>query len=168
MSHLMRLWYFPSSVNSLLNAHARPSSGARCLIFGLLPHFMCANSEGSGETARDAQACLSHRWDSRLCDKYQNLCWSWSWIIRTTPSKGKGLGSPLAACSVYGDLTRSVHTVNIFSSVSNYQTRVCLCIWGPYVRLAFVQNMLSSRNKVILISVLSILPQTRIWHKNKK
>ena len=62
----MRLWYFPSSVNSFLNAHARPSSGARCLIFGLLPHFMCANSEGSGETARNAQARLSHRWDSRL------------------------------------------------------------------------------------------------------
>ena len=34
---------------------------------------MCANSEGSGETARDAMARLSHRWDSRLCDKYQNL-----------------------------------------------------------------------------------------------
>ena len=27
---------------------------------------MCVNSEGSGETARDAQARLSHRWDSRL------------------------------------------------------------------------------------------------------
>ena len=38
---------------------------------------MCANSEGSGETARDAQARLSHRWDSRLCDKYQNLL---SWL----------------------------------------------------------------------------------------
>ena len=38
---------------------------------------MCANSEGSGETARDAQSRLSHRWDSRLCDKYQNLL---SWL----------------------------------------------------------------------------------------
>ena len=73
----MRLWYFPSSVNSFLNVHARPSSGARCLIFGLLPHFMCAKCEGSGETAQDAQARLSHRWDSRLCDKYQNLL---SWL----------------------------------------------------------------------------------------
>ena len=38
------------------NAHAQPSSVARCLIFGwtirLLPYFMCANSEGSGETVR--------------------------------------------------------------------------------------------------------------------
>ena len=36
--------------------HAQSSSGARCLIFGqtlrLLPYFMCANSEGSGETAQ--------------------------------------------------------------------------------------------------------------------
>ena len=38
---------------------------------------MCVNSEGSGETVRDAQARLSHRWDSRLCDKYQNLL---SWL----------------------------------------------------------------------------------------
>ena len=33
-------------------AHAQPSCGARCLMFGrtlrLLPYFMCANSEGSG------------------------------------------------------------------------------------------------------------------------
>ena len=40
----------------LQTAHAQSSSGARCLIFGrahrLLPYFMCANSKGSGETAR--------------------------------------------------------------------------------------------------------------------
>ena len=52
---------------------------------------------------------------------------------------------------MYGDLTRSLHTVNNFSSVNNYQTHLCLCIWGPYVRLAFVRNMLSSWNKVIII-----------------
>ena len=52
----MRLWHFLSSVNLSSNAHAQPSSRARCLIFGrtlrLLPYFMCANSEVSGETAR--------------------------------------------------------------------------------------------------------------------
>ena len=36
--------------------HAQPSDRARCLIFGQtlrpLPYFMCANSEGSGETVR--------------------------------------------------------------------------------------------------------------------
>ena len=35
------------------NTHVQPYSGARCLVFGhtlrLLPYFMCANSEGSGE-----------------------------------------------------------------------------------------------------------------------
>ena len=30
------------------------------------------------------------------------------------PSKRVGFGSPLAACSMYGDLTCSVHTVNNF------------------------------------------------------
>ena len=48
--------------------HAQQSTGATRLIFGqtlrLLPYFMCANSEGSGETARIAL---------RLCDKYHNL-----------------------------------------------------------------------------------------------
>ena len=56
LSHLTKL-YFPSSVNSFFNPHAQPSNGARCLIFGrtllrLLPYFMYANSEGSGETAQ--------------------------------------------------------------------------------------------------------------------
>ena len=40
---------------SISNMHAQPSNGARCLIFGqtcrLFPYFMCANSEGSAETA---------------------------------------------------------------------------------------------------------------------
>ena len=44
----MRLWHFPSSVNSFFSAHVQPSSGARYLFFGqtfrLLPYFMCANS----------------------------------------------------------------------------------------------------------------------------
>ena len=56
LSHLMRLWYFSSSVTHSSNVHAQPSSVARYLIFGrtlrLLPYFMCANSEGSGETVQ--------------------------------------------------------------------------------------------------------------------
>ena len=84
-----------------------------------------------------------------------NMCLSWAWINRTSLSKRVGLCSPLAACSVHGDLNRSVHPVNNFSSISNYQTHVCLCIWGPYVRLAFVPNMLSSWYKVIIIIIIT-------------
>ena len=62
MSQLMRLCHCSSAIKSFFNAHAQPSSGARCLIFGqilcLLPNFMCANSED-------------------LCDKYHNLM---SWL----------------------------------------------------------------------------------------
>ena len=43
-----------------------------------------------------------------------NTCWSWAGINRISPSKRVGLGSPLAAYSMYGDLTCSVHTVNNF------------------------------------------------------
>ena len=55
--------------------HVQPSSGARCLIFGqtlhLLPYFMWANSEGSGETARMRR--LTRAFARRLCYKYHNL-----------------------------------------------------------------------------------------------
>ena len=76
----MILWYFSSSVNShSSNAHAQPSSAARCLIFSrtlrLLPYSMCANSEGSGETARMRR--LAWAFAGRLCDKYHNLM---SWL----------------------------------------------------------------------------------------
>ena len=59
--------------------HAQPSSGARYLIIGqnlrLLPYFMCANSEGSGETARMHR--LAWAFAGRLSDKYHNLV---SWL----------------------------------------------------------------------------------------
>ena len=62
-------------------AHALPS---RCLIFGrtlcLLPYFMCANSEGSGETARMRR--LAWAFAGRLCDKYHNLM---SWLVLFLP-----------------------------------------------------------------------------------
>ena len=56
--------------------------GARYLIVGrtlrLLPYFICANSEGSGETAR--MCMLAWVFAGRLCDKYHNLK---SWLIVT-------------------------------------------------------------------------------------
>ena len=80
-------------------------------------------------------------------------CWSWAWSYRTSPSKWVGLGSPLEACSVYGDLTCSVHTVNNLC-MFNCQCNFHLCNRGPYVRLAFVPKMLSSWNKDILIIII--------------
>ena len=70
MSPTMQIWAssrdygpFRPPHNHSSNAHAQPSSGARCLIFGqtlrLLPYFMCAKSEGSDETE---QTRLSIRW----------------------------------------------------------------------------------------------------------
>ena len=62
------------------NAHAQPSSGATCLMFGrtlrLLSYFMCANSEGSGETARIRR--LARAFDGCLCDKYHYLM---RWLV---------------------------------------------------------------------------------------
>ena len=81
-------------------------------------------------------------------------CWYWAWSNRTSPSKWVGLGSPLAACSVYGDLTCSVHTVNNLC-MFNCQCHFYLCNRGPYVSLALVPNMISSWNKdIIIISVM--------------
>ena len=42
----------------------------------LLPYFMYANSEGSGETVRMLKLALAFA--GRLCDKYHNLM---SWLI---------------------------------------------------------------------------------------
>ena len=55
MTHLMRLWFFGR-------------------IFRPLPYFMCANSEGSGETTRMRR--LAWAFHGRICDKYHSLmCW---------------------------------------------------------------------------------------------
>ena len=81
-------------------------------------------------------------------------CWSWAWSNRMSPSKWVGWGSPLAACSVYGDLTCSIRTVNNLC-MFNCQCHFYLCNRGPYVRLAFVPNMLSSWNKDIIIFILN-------------
>ena len=64
------------------NAHEQPSSEARYmyLIFvrtlRLLSYFICANSEGSGETARLSR--LAWAFAGRLCNKYHHLM---SWLI---------------------------------------------------------------------------------------
>ena len=75
----MRLWYFSASVTPSSNMHAQPSSVARCLIFGqtlcLLPYFMYANNEGSGETVWMRR--LTRAFAGRLCDNYHNLM---SWL----------------------------------------------------------------------------------------
>ena len=114
-------------------------------------------------------------------------CWPWAWSNRTSPSKWVGLGSPLAACSVYGDLTCSVHLVNNLC-LFNCQCNFYLCNRGPYVRdewLAFVPNMLSSWNKDIINKDIIIVylrdlaiyllghgaganVNCRIWQKKKK
>ena len=77
---------------------------------------------------------------------------------RTSPSEWVGLGTLLAACSVYGDPTCSVRTVNN-SCMFNCQCHFYLCNRGPYVRLAFMPNMLSSWNKDIIIIIIKWL----IW-----
>ena len=79
MSHSWDCGTFRPPYTHSSNAHAQPSSGARSLIFGrtlrLLPYFMCANSKGSGETARMRR--LAWAFAGRLCDKYHNLM---SWL----------------------------------------------------------------------------------------
>ena len=69
------VWWY----NNLLCFYPQPSNRARCLIFGrtlrLFQYLMCANSEGSGETARMRR--LVWAFAGRLCDKYRNLT---SWL----------------------------------------------------------------------------------------
>ena len=58
-------WHFSSSVNFFFKRTCA----------AILPYFMCANREGSGETARMRR--LAWAFAGRLCDKYHNLM---SWL----------------------------------------------------------------------------------------
>ena len=73
------IWYFLFSVISFFS---HPSNEARCMIFGwtlrLLPYFMCANSDGSGETS--GMRRLAWAFAGRQCDKYHNLM-SWQLFL---------------------------------------------------------------------------------------
>ena len=85
-------------------------------------------------------------------------CWSWAWSNRPPPSlQVSRVGWP--ARSMLG-VRRShcyVHTVHNLC-LFNCQCHFYLYNWGPYVRLAFVSNMLSSWNKDIIIGLgISIL-----------
>ena len=80
-------------------------------------------------------------------------CSSWAWTNRTSPCKWVGLGSSLAACSVYGDLTGSVHTLNKLC-MFNCQWHFYFCNRWQYVRLAFMLNMISSWNKNIIFMII--------------
>ena len=84
-SHMFNGTFRPPLTHSS-NAHAQPSNGARCLIFGrtirLLPYFMCANSEGSGETARILTTAMSvamvnlifhHSYSSHACEEFAQM-----------------------------------------------------------------------------------------------
>ena len=130
MSHLMRLWYFLSSIKSFFTATNR----ARCLIFGqtprLLPYFMCANSKDSGETARMHR--LAWTFAGRLCDKYYNLMswlkwqtvkalimpvWSASTLLAHT-CLSQYLGSLRYVCHL---ITMSILMTNCYSSTKCYK-----------------------------------------------
>ena len=79
----MRLWHFSSSVNSFLKcAFAAIQWGHMsdfCRTLRLLPYFMCANNEGSGETARMRR--LAWALAGRLCDK-DIISWAGSFEIQ--------------------------------------------------------------------------------------
>ena len=68
-------------------------------------------------------------------------------LKETHISCGSKHASHTTACSMYGDLACPVHTENIVCLLY-YQWRVYLCNWGPYVRLAVMQNV-TSWNKIM-------------------
>ena len=81
LSHLMRLWHFSSSVNSFFK---RACAAIQWLWMSdvwsdlrLLPYFMCANSEGSGETARMRRLT----WAFVSAQTRQSLRWSPMWWV---------------------------------------------------------------------------------------
>ena len=84
-------------------------------------------------------------------------CWSWARSNRTSPSNGVGLDCPLAACSLYGDLTCFVHTVNnLCLFICEWHTY--LYNWGPYVRLVSQNQAVAVYSRMCLL--ISFIHQT--------
>ena len=104
----MRLWYFSLSVKSFFKHASTAIQWSQLSVFGrtlrllllrllegrmwdlivsvldycllfYFQYFMCANSEGSGETARKRR--LARAFACRLCDKYLNFM---SWLKRNS------------------------------------------------------------------------------------
>ena len=85
LSHVMRLWHFSSSVNSFFRCTCTAIQwGYVWWTLRLLPYFMCmcANSEGSGETARMCR--LAWAFAGRRCDKYHLMSWH-NWCVTVFP-----------------------------------------------------------------------------------
>ena len=91
----------------------------------------------------------------QLCQIWNCVCRRlWGWHLRSAFERNEYIYSIcFELCSAYEDLTCSVHTVNN-THLFSYQWHVYLCNWGPYVRLAFGQNMSSPWNKVIIIIIM--------------
>ena len=130
LSWLMRLWHLSSSVNSS-NAQAQPSNGATRLIFGQILHlflYLCANSEGSGETAQ--MRSLTWAFAVRLRDKYHNLM-SWLiWMFTVAyqfPLSEINIAWCLAGRNRYGSYCVLYELVNT----------VCFCMFIPSVQRKF-------------------------------
>ena len=90
---------------------------------------------------------------------------TWNWINHTSPSKWVELGSPLTACSVFGDLTCSVLTVNNLH-LFNRQMHVYLCNWWPYILDCQISYFLEIKLSSLLL--LSLLYITKKKTKKKK
>ena len=91
----------------------------------LLLYFMCANSEGSGETAQMRR--LAWAFAGRLCDKYHNpMSWLKLWIGTLLKSRTRRSGSPEP--SRYG--TFHPPSSNAFAHPSSGAR--CLILVGPF------------------------------------
>ena len=92
----------------------------------LLPYFMWANSEGSGETAQMRR--LAWAFAGRLCDKYHNrMSWLKSYLV--SQSRSQILDWWTAhACAIQSRFTqkkKSTHGCSQFYTISIHMTREC-------------------------------------------
>ena len=74
------------------------------------------------------------------------------WLIRTIDRKCISIKNQLGYMSRLMTKPTKWHMRPAKTQISLGIRPVCLCICGPYVRLAFLSNMLSSWNKVIISS----------------
>ena len=125
LRHLMRLWYFSSSVNSFFKRACTAISGARCLIFGRILRLLhvCELAQAlvrlCGCTGSPEPSLVTY------VDKYHNLM---SWLNSYWPPLYIG------QYEVYCSITLHVHLTNVKNCMkSNFVTCTASFqdIWAP-------------------------------------
>ena len=127
-----------------LNVYADVFSLTTCLNLGLslnlCPYFVCASSEGSGNTARMLRLVRASA--ARICDKYECvwMCFFFqSWCVATV--NGDKMLSPWQCnLSAYATIDGSDHGLTCSHAISMKKIGINFGLYNPLLRRLFLDH----------------------------